>query len=401
MRHSPLAEFPAPVRRALPWLVGFRLVSNSAVRFPFTFLPALARGSGLSVEALSLVLSLRDLTAMAAPSVGRVADRRNSTFVMGVASAAVVLGLGLSSLGAIGLVIGFFLLGFAKLIFDISMNAWVGDNVAYERRGRVIGLIELSWAGSALIGLPILGLLINGVGWWAATAFLCLVGLPLVAGIARQAQGGPIAGAAEREVRRPTANRMVVVSLAAFAAMALGSQFMLIGHGLWLEDTYGFDPARIGFAAMTIGVIEAVASTASSSVTDRWGKKNSVIAGTALLTLAMGMLASNPDPPIPQGLALLALAFLGFEFALVSSISMTTELDPEARAQVMGWSLGLSTVTRAAGSVVGAWIYLEHGFSWLMATGASASALCVAILVFLGLEPPTPDADIDGTTRVG
>jgi DHA1 family inner membrane transport protein len=266
VRRSPFADFRPTVRRALPWLVGLRFISNSGVRFPFTFLPALARGSGLSVESLSLILSLRDLTAVAAPAVGRVSDRRSSSSNMGLASIAIVVGLGLSAFGHIGLIVGFFIFGFSKLMFDISMNAWIGDNVAYERRGRVIGLVELSWAASALVGLPLLGILISQVGWWAAPAFLSVLALPLSIGILTRADDSGEGIDTRGPSRRPIVNRLVVVSLSAFGAMALASQFLLIGHGLWLEDTYGFNPARIGFAVMIIGAIEAVASTASSAL---------------------------------------------------------------------------------------------------------------------------------------
>jgi hypothetical protein len=60
-----------------------------------------------------------------------------------------------------------FLLGWAKSVYDIGLGAWIAGHVVYERRSRVVGLTETSWA---------LGLL-DGVGsaeaGWSSWAGCC------------------------------------------------------------------------------------------------------------------------------------------------------------------------------------------------------------------------------------
>ena len=45
-------------------------------------------------------------------------------------------------------VIGIFLGGLAKSVFDPALQAYIGERVDFRRRGRVIGLVEMSWAGA-------------------------------------------------------------------------------------------------------------------------------------------------------------------------------------------------------------------------------------------------------------
>lgn len=395
MPPSPLAEYRPEVRRTLPWLVAFRLVSNGAFRYAYSFLPALARGTGFSVEELSRVLSARDLTAVAAPAMGRLSDRHSTRTLMVATSALLVGGLFVASVGPFGLVIGFMFVGIGKLGYDIAMNSWVGESIAYQRRGRAMGLVELSWAGSALILLPILGILIDHVGWWSASAFLGLLGLPLVGVMAAQARADSPRRANRPKSRRPILNAPIVMTLLALVLMSISSQFLVVGHGLWLADTYQFDATQIGFAIVAIGAVEAAGSLASSRFTDRLGKKNSMTVGVALLAVAMGMMAVAVDPALGVGLALLALAFLGFEFALVSALPLISELDPGARAQMLGWSLGLSTLVRAACSVIGVSLYVHRGFAWLSGIGSAAALAAVVVLATVVPEPANPAAGAD------
>ena len=386
---APFGSFRPEVRRALPLLIGFRLVSNAAFRYGFSFLPAIAAGTGLSVESLGRLLSARDLAALAGPALGRRSDRTSTTRMMTVTSAIVVGGLVTAALGPVGLIIGFIVIGFGKLGYDVAMNSWVGEVVAYERRGKATGLVELSWAGAALLLLPVIGVLIDRVGWWSASLFLAVLAAPLSIALSRQPQpkASPTSIGSEFPRRGLTLSPSVLSTLGAFALMSVSSQFLIVGHGVWLADTYQFDATRIGFAIFAIGVIEAIGSLASSRFTDLLGKRNSMAMGMALLALALAGMSRFADPPLVAGLAMLITAFLGFEFGVVSAIPLLSELDPDARAQMMGLALGGSTVVRAICSLLGVWLYVNHGISWLAGAGAVAGLISVGVLMTAVTEP--------------
>jgi predicted MFS family arabinose efflux permease len=62
-------------------------------------------------------------------------------------------------------------------IYLPAIYSFVSDKVDYERRGRVLALIEMGWALSFMLGIPAAGLLIESYGWLAPFPALALMGL--------------------------------------------------------------------------------------------------------------------------------------------------------------------------------------------------------------------------------
>ncbi|MCP4959236.1 MAG: MFS transporter [Actinomycetia bacterium] len=382
-----LSDFRPEVRRALPAIMGARFTINLAMRMGYTFLPAFARGAGLSVGAMSATLSARELTALTAPLSGKASDRLGAMTVMTYGALVAAVGLLIATLGAPGLIAGMIVFGFGRTAHQVALSAWIGSVVAYPRRGRATGLIELTWGGSALVGLPLAGLLIGKVGWWAA---------PGVLGIAAAAFGLRMrANQSNRErpprvaTRKPNMTPTVVAALATNGAMTAAAQFLFLSHGLWLEDTYGLDTAEIGLAIVAVGAIEVVATTGSSRLTDRIGKRRSMLGGTVLMTTALLILAAYSAPPLWLGLVILVVAFLGFEFGIVSALPLVSELDPGARAEMVGRAISISTVIRAVVTLTATALYVSQGFALLMAVAASTGLVAIVLAAFVMVEPNT------------
>ncbi len=369
-------------------MIVLRLVMNTGSRMMFTFLPEFSRGTGIDVERLGRLLSLRDLSGLTAPFVGRTSDRIGTRKVMLAGGLLGAIGMFLFTLGTAGVVIGLVCFGLGRIGYHVGMNAWVGHEVAYERRGRATGQIEMTWAGAALIGLPTMGLLIDRLGWRAAPAALILATVPLTAVLAKRLPE-PSALPSGHGVR-PTLSLSGWMALVSFTLLNGSAQLLVFSHGIWLEETYGFDAAQVGIAIVAVGVAELFASFSSSRLTDRLGKRNSVAFGALVLTIGLAGLAALGDPPLAVGLGLLVLAFLGFEFGIVSAIPLVAELDPNARAEVIGRSVGLSIVARAAASLVASLLILDQGFRLVMTLATALAAVTTAVTI-IAVREPTPD----------
>ncbi len=380
-----IADFRPEVRRVLPAVIGVRFAINIAMRMTYTFLPAFARGSGLSVEALSRVLSVRELTALSAPLSGRLSDRFGPLQVMAYGGLVAAAGLLLVMFGTVGLVGGLVVFGFGRTAHQVALGSWIGGAVAYERRGRVTGLIELTWGGAALVGLPLVGFLIGWLPWWAVFTFLGVAALLFSLRVRSHEPNEPLQDTSPG--RRPHMTGPVIAALATNGAMTAAAQFLFLGHGLWLEDTYGLDTAEVGLAIVAVGIVEVVATLGSSRLTDRLGKRRSMLGGTMLMTAAMATLAFFSSPPLGVGLLLLVIAFLGFEYAIVSAIPLISELDPGARAQMVGRSVSITTVVRAAITLVAGSLYVTQGFATLMAVAAVAGLIAMGLAAFAMVEP--------------
>ncbi len=386
-------EFRPEVRRVLPAIIGVRFAINVAMRMGYTFLPAFARGSGLSVQSMSYALSARELTTLSAAQLGRVSDRLGPIRVMAAGGFVAAIGLLVATLGSTGLVIGLLVLGFGRTAHQVALNAWVGSVVAYQRRGRVTGLIELTWGGASLIGLPIIGLLI-GWSWWLPLLALGLATMGL--SLRMRTHETTLSEGPMTAQRKPRMSRPVIAAMATNGALAASAQFLFLSHGLWLEDAYDLDATQVGFAVVAVGIVEVIATMASSRLTDGLGKRRSIILGGALMTGAMLAFALWASPPLVVGLLFLVTAFLGFEFAIVSAIPLISELDPGARAQMVGRAMGFTTFVRAAVTLIATGIYLERGFGVTMAV-ASATGLIAVLLAAFVMEEPSVEAGPTGS----
>ena len=91
---------------------------------------------------------------------------------------------------------------------------------------------------------------------------------------------------------------------------------------------------------------------------------------------------------------MLTVAFLGFEFAIVSSIPLETELEPDNRSAVLGLGIGLSTAARAGVSLVAGATYVELGFRATMIVATALAAGAALVMTVVVDEP-------GGTTTTG
>ncbi len=384
---SLLDGYRPEVRRALPALVLQRWLTNIGVRVMFTFLPEIARGTGLTIEQMGQVLTVRDLTGLAAPAMGRVTDRKGTGPVMAVTGIIAGIGLLLSVFSPIGLIVGFVLMGTGKIGFDVALNAWVGDEVAYERRAQAFGIVELTWAGAALIGLPICGLLIDHVAWWSVPVALGTLTL-LTSARVRQVVDRTEVHDSKAKTRASITPRIALTMLS-LGALNLASQLLFVSHGIWLVDIHNLSASKLGLVVFLFGIVEAAATLTITAVTDQLGKRRSVLGGATLLLLGTTLLAVVSDPSLALGLTFLAFGFLGFEFAFVSSLPLIAELDPKARAQIIGMFLGFGTIVRSAGSIVGTKLYVDGGITSVMTVAAVATVVAILGVIFFVHEPVT------------
>ena len=388
------SSFRPEVRRALPVILALKFAGNIASRMLFPFLPAITKGTGLSEQAMGVIVFGRDLTGLAATEIGRRTVTFGNRRSMLLGASGLCAGLFLAALGPVGIVIGLIVFGFGRVTMQIGIQSWIGDEVPFERRARASGLIETTWAAAAFIGIPVTGVLIEAFGWRAAfllPAVLCLLTVTaLLRNESLRSSGGPaespvdVPASSAPKVQWTTNMRATILTPAILQGAAI---FLFFGHGFWLEDTYDFDASAIGFAVVAVGAAELVASLGSSAITDRIGKRVSILAGTMIMTLGTVVLGLVDRPPLVIGLGLLVVIFFGFEFAIVSTIPLIAELSPNARAHLIGYAVGTTTVAKALAGLASGFLFGWNGFGALIVASVIASVSAFALTLTAVSEP--------------
>lgn len=367
-----------------------RLTVNSAVRFVYPFLGAISRGLGISIEQAGLLVSARWAAGLATPlvtgTVGRTQGHRRQ----------VTIGLGLFALGAAvaasfgtlaGAVVGFAAMGLAKPSFDVAAQSYLADRVPYERRARGLGLFEMTWAGGFLIGAPAAGWLIATGGWttpfWVFAAILLAAAVGCWVSLDDTRPGARATGKLEWDAS--ALSLLVVMSL-----FAGGAEVLFVVFGVWLETSFGLAIVALGAMSVFIGVAELAGEGATVAVTDRIGKRRALALGLAVSAAGYALLIPG-EQSLLLGLGALGLGLAGFEFAILSSVPLQTELQPGARAQLLSWTVVSMGIARAIGAAIGPGLYGKFGLAGNTILGAIFNLAAIVILLRWVEEPGTSD----------
>ena len=382
------ARMPRSVRSSLAFLSAERLVMNTAYRFVYPFLPVIARGLGVPFEQAALLVSVRHFSGLATPAVSKLAgvgERQRRLIVTGIML--FIVGSAVTALTSVyvGALIGFALLGLAKPVFDVSSQSYVAARVPYERRARYLATFEFTWAGALLIGAPATGWLIASTDWRVPFIVFGVLSLGALAVTGRfiDTDGRRVDQNGDHDRFTSSGRNFLLVA----GLFALGSEMIVVVFGAWLENSFGLTVVALGGAAFLIGASELAGEGATFAFTDRIGKLRAVLAGLIVSGVGYALLVPA-SVHLGVGLAVLAIALFGFEFTIVSSIPLASELMPGSRTRYLAWMVVSMSLARGIGAAVGPILFDSFGIPG-PALAALASVVVAAVVLVTGVSEET------------
>ena len=367
-----------------------RLVLNTARRFVYPFAPALSRGLGVPLTAITSLIAVNQATAVLGLFCGPIADRLGYRLMMLTGMTLLVAGMFAGGLfpfyGVI--LVAMFLAGLGKSMFDPALQAYVSERVPFHRRGLAIGFLEFSWAGSTLLGIPLIAILIDRLGWRAP--FFVMGGLGILGILALSiliektarkkapGQSSPVFRGAWRQLLR---ERAALGALSYSFWISVANDNLFVVYGAWLEKQFGLSIVALGLGTAVIGIAELAGESFTAALADRLGLKRALIGGLAACLICYGIL-----PLLGQtlGMALTGLffLFLTFEFTIVTGLSLFTELVPASRATMMASYLASGGLGRVVGALIGGPIWLAGGIYATALVSAAISGLALVSLIW-------------------
>lgn len=367
-----------------------RLVLSTARRFAYPFAPALSRGLGVPLTAITSLIAVNWATSLLGFIVGPISDRIGYRKMMIIGMA--LLGIGMLAGGFmpyyVVMIVALFLAGMGKIIFDPAVQAYVSERVPYHRRGTAIGFLEISWAGSTLLGIPLIALLIDHVSWRAPFFAMGIIGILGALAVAFFFPG-------IREVKTPAGpapsyNKMLQILVKdkpALGAMAYVFFFsaaidnLFVVYGAWLENAFDVGIVALGLGTGVIGIAELIGEIMVATISDRIGLKRAVTLGV-VVGIVTYMLLPYISLSFYLALAGLFVHFLVFEFTIISSVAFCTELRPDMRATIIAGFFAAAGLGRIVGALSGGSVWLAGGIVATCVLSADLTGLALISLLW-------------------
>ncbi len=378
-----------------------RTVLTTNIRMVYPFLSVFGRGLGVSLTEISLALTARSLLGTITPLLSPVADRhgRKSGILVGMA---MFVGGNLIMVwlhGFVAVVFSLSITFLGMLLVVISMQSYLSDQVPYERRGALIALTEMGWSLGFIVGVPLVGALIARYGWRSPFPVLAGCGVLSYIVISRIMPSTP------RKKHVPGSHwcslQCVFTSRSALAALGLGLAFTIANElvnlmfGVWLEDSFRLNILALGAASAVIGFSELAGESLTAGLVDRLGKERSIRLGL-IVNSAFAVLLPWIGQSQVGALVGLFLFYLSFEFTIVSSLPLISEVLPSHRATLMGVNIAVFSFGRALGALIAPQLY-RIGFN---ANAVAAVAFnLIAMLALSGVKLPAPESEVQPVIR--
>lgn len=383
---------PLTWRQLLILLVG-RLALNTAFRAIYPLLAFLASGLSVDLATASLLITAQVAATLISPLGGSLADAYGERTVM-------LGGLMLFCGGAIvcavvrdfvPFMLGYGLIGLATALYHPSTQAYASARTPYARRGRVLGILELSWAFAALAGVTSLSWLIgDGDSWAPAFWALFAAGLVVLLGTVLALPATPhippehlagTSGASGRVLGQPS----VIAALLCLFCTLLAAELIFVVYAGWIKADFGATTEQLALVFGLLGFVELGGSSGSTLLVDRIGKRRTVLVAFAVVALLQGLL------PFSGGnwrlfLVLFLLFDLWFEFAIVSAFPLISGILPAARGTMLSLSVAAIGLGRVVGSLAGPLLWAHFSFVANGLLAASMTALGVIICLLFVRE---------------
>jgi predicted MFS family arabinose efflux permease len=273
-----------------------RTAINTSIRMVGPFLLVFARGLQADMTAMATAVSASMAASAFGPFLAEIADRRGRKTGMLLGLTIYTIGVGLVLVWPVytAFLLALLLASLGNNIFLPAVQAYVGDRVPYEKRGITLSLLEVSWAGAFIVGVPLVGILIPRAGWQSPFLSLFVLGLLSIACVALLVPKLSAPEISEGAIDR-SRFYLIIKTPAALFGLAMG--FLIIAgnsmisviFGAWLEQSYGLEIAAIGAAATVIGFAELAGEGVVAMIADRFGKRKPIAAGFIINILSASL----------------------------------------------------------------------------------------------------------------
>lgn len=260
---------------------------------------------------------------------------------------------------------------FGGVIGSVSF-AIITDLFPFQVRGRVMGYVQMAFASSQVLGLPI-GLYFANIWGWHAP-FLMIVGLAVLIWLAILVKMRPVDGHLALQNDRSIFGHMAktvsdrrylqvfiattLLTTGGYMLMPFGTAFAVGNMGLTME--------QLPLIYFVTGICSMIAGPLIGKLSDKIGSFRVFVAGS-LLTIVLVLIYTNLGiTPLWLAIVLNSLLFVGVTSRIISSSALNTAVpDPADRGAFMGINSSVAQVSGGIATAVAGMIVVRTETGYL------------------------------------
>ncbi|HEX7412417.1 MAG TPA: MFS transporter [Bacteroidia bacterium] len=252
---------------------------------------------------------------------------------------------------------------FGGVISSISL-AIVTDLFKMEVRGRVMGFVQMAFASSQVMGIPIGLVLANSFGWHAP--FLMIASVAAIVGIIIFIYVKPVTAHLKLKSERSAFQHLFktiskpsyINGFMATVLLATGG-FMLMPFGsAYSISNLGLTQAQLPILYFVTGLFTMVCSPLAGRLSDKIGKYKVFVVGSIITITMVSIYTHLSITPLWEVILINAILFIGISSRGISASALMTAVpEPQDRGAFMGINSSIQQLSGgiaafAAGKIV-------------------------------------------------
>ena len=280
---------------------------------------------------------------------------------------------------------------FGGVISSISF-AIVTDLFKMEQRGRVMGFVQMAFAVSQVMGIPVGLILANHFGWHSP--FLMIVVVSLLVGVIIMIYMKPVTDHLKIKSDRNAFQHLyktlskpaylkgfmatVLLATGGFMLMPFGSAFGISNLGLTQD--------QLPILYFVTGIFTMIFGPLSGKLSDKIGKYNMFVIGSLIGMVMVSIYTHLSATPLWEVIVINVFLFIGISSRMVSASALMTGVpDPQDRGAFMGINSSVQQISGGIAAFAAGKIVVQPTNMPLQHYDILGYVVCITMLITIGM----------------